>query len=146
MGGKLGRLSPLPCHHPRSLRPRTLRHCRRRIVVWIGRGCWSAGPQCRGRSARTSAVPLSRFAPSTMKCTGGTRGKRTERPEMVCTHRALEGLVRLWLAGQRVLGTLRCEQGGQPVLKVFSLEAHARRLPLHPWRAVIALMMSRGDR
>ena len=32
------------------------------------------------------------------------RGKRTEMPETVCTHRALEEeLVRLWLAGQGVL-------------------------------------------
>jgi hypothetical protein len=30
VGGKWGRLSPLPCHHPRSLRPRTLRHCPRK--------------------------------------------------------------------------------------------------------------------
>ncbi len=57
-----GRVSPLPCHHPYSLRSHTHRCCQRRVEGWSGQGCWYyAGPRCRQHRhrPRTYKAPLT---------------------------------------------------------------------------------------
>jgi hypothetical protein len=72
VGEKLGKMSALPCHHPRLRRPRTILRCyQRRVEGWSGRGYCFEGllPDC----------PVSHRPQHSVLEENGERGQRSQK-------------------------------------------------------------------